>query len=111
MSAQNADAAEAKHMQQAHAYAFAELEMFIWEKQISTKECCSFKLMDSYSLYTQQLQQLNVDASSLHKTRMKEEILVCIPDKKSGLHKGKMFSLFLPLSMSFGVRYYLMQLG
>ena len=72
LNSQSTDGNEAKHKQEAYAYAFAELEMFIREKHMKTEGCCYFRLVDLYSLYKQRLEQLNVDASSVHRTRLKE---------------------------------------
>ena len=69
-----------QYRQQACAHAFAELEMYIKDKQLTTDECCYYTMVELYDLYKQRLEQLNVDASFVHRTRLKEQILAHIPE-------------------------------
>lgn len=69
-----------QYRQEACAHAFAELEMYIRDKQLTTDGCCYFTMVELYDLYKQRLEQLNVDASFVHRTRLKEQILARIPE-------------------------------
>lgn len=88
LSSQNKDSNEAKLKEEAYAYAFAELEIFIREKHMKTEGSCYFRLLDLYNLYTSRLEKMNVDASSVNRTRLKEQIVARIPELEP-YNKGK----------------------
>ena len=88
LSSQNTDSKEAKHKQEAYAYALAELEIFIREKHIQSKGSCYFRLLDLYNMYRNRLEKMNVDASSVNRTRLKEQIVARIPELEP-YNKGK----------------------
>ncbi len=89
--------------QEACAHAFAELEMYIREKQLTTDGCCYFKLVELYDLYRQRLEQFDVDPSFVHRTRLKEQIWLAFQnlrhsrkDERSGLPIQEKWGKLLP---------------
>lgn len=77
-----------QYRQQACAHGFAELEMYIRDRQLTTDGCCYFTMVEVYDLYKERLEQLNVDASFVHRTRLKEQILAHIPEIEA-FQKGR----------------------
>ena len=82
MNSKNTGDDYVEQRQEACAHAFAELEMYVWEKQLSTDGCCYFKMVELYDLYTKRLEQFGVEALFVYRTRLKEQILARIPELK-----------------------------
>jgi len=80
-----------QYRQQACAIAFAELEMYIREKQLTTDGCCYFKMVELYDLYKQRLEQLKADAFFVHRTRKSRYLLVS--QNSSPSKRGERFGL------------------
>ena len=79
---------EANHKQEAYAYALSELEIYIGVKHIQSEGSCYFKLQDLYNMYRNCLEKMNVDAFSIHRTRLKQHIIAHIPELEP-YDKGK----------------------
>ena len=88
LSSQSTYSNEAKHKQEASAYALAQLEILIGEKHIQPEGSCYFKFQDLHNMYRNRLEKMNVDAFSIYRTRLKEQIIAHIPELEQ-YNKGK----------------------
>ena len=75
-------------MTDAYPLAFSELLISETKKACADKFPPSFRLADLTNMYNERLIQLGVEALNTHKSRLKEQLLACMPELESFL-KGR----------------------